>query len=190
MNATFDSAYPNLLRCSSSWRLAMACCSSVMSIPITCPFSPTSFEDDEQQNVATNFEVCSESNVWSVDDKLLAEVVGNYKVPKKSPEYSGGKDALRNWFLKNPLTDERAKDRLFRVRIGFMVNCNGEAGRWQVISKGKGELFEFANMVLDIVKTMPQKWYAAQDKKGNKVDCWQVLEFTLRNGDLTNANYK
>ena len=59
-----------------------------------------------------------------------------------------------------------------------------------MISKGKGELFEFANMVLDIVKTMPQKWSPAEDKKGNKMDCWQVLEFTVSNGALTNANYK
>jgi len=40
------------------------------------------------------------------------------------------------------------------------------------------------------VKTMPQKWSSAEDKKGNKVDCWQVLEFTVSNGALTNANYK
>ena len=159
-------------------------------IVVSSKFSPRSFEEDEAEMAATSFTLCNEAGVWSVEDKQLAEAVGNFKAPKKTPEYEGGKTALRNWFLNQPLTDERAKDRLFRVRIGFMVNCKGEAGRWQVISKGKGELFEFANMVLDIVKTMPQKWSSAQDKKGNKVDCWQVLEFTVSNGRLTNANYK
>lgn len=159
-------------------------------IVVSSKFSPRSFEEDEAEMAATSFTLCNEAGVWSVEDKQLAEAVGNFKAPKKTPEYDGGKTVLRNWFLNQPLTDERAKDRLFRVRIGFMVNCKGEAGRWQVISKGKGELFEFANMVLDIVKTMPQKWSSAQDKKGNKVDCWQVLEFTVSNGRLTNANYK
>lgn len=159
-------------------------------IVVSSKFSPRSFEEDEAEMAATSFTLCNEAGVWSVEDKQLAEAVGNFKAPKKTPEYDGGKTALRNRFLNQPLTDERAKDRLFRVRIGFMVNCKGEAGRWQVISKGKGELFEFANMVLDIVKTMPQKWNSAQDKKGNKVDCWQVLEFTVSNGRLTNANYK
>ena len=159
-------------------------------IVVSSKFSPRSFEEDEAEMAATSFVLCNEANVWSVDDKQLAEAVGNFKAPKKSPEYEGGKTALRNWFLNHPLTDERAKERLFRVRIGFMVNCKGEAGRWQVISKGKGELFEFSNMVLDIVKTMPQKWSSAEGKKGSKVDCWQVLEFTVSNGTLTNANYK
>ena len=159
-------------------------------VVLSSQFSPRSFDEDELELASTGFAVCSDDNVWSVDDKQLAEAVGSFKAPKKTPAYKGDKTALRNWFLNQPLTDERAKDRLFRVRIGFMVNCNGEAGRWQVISKGKGELFEFSNMVLEIVKVMPQNWIAAEDKKGNSVDCWQILEFTVSNGVLTNANYK
>ena len=159
-------------------------------VVMSSQFSPSSFEDDEIALSVADFKICSKANVWSVDDKQLAEVVGNFKVPKKSPEFDGGKTSLRNWFLNHPLTDERAKDRLFRVRIGFMVNCEGEAGCWQLISKNKGELFEFANMVIEIVKTMPQNWTPATDKKGNALDCWQILEFTVSNGILTNANYK
>lgn len=159
-------------------------------VVLSSQFSPRSFEEDEAEITTASFAICNDADIWSVDDKQLAEAVGVFKVPKKTPAYTGDKTALRNWFLNHPLTDERAKDRLFRVRIGFMVNCNGEAGRWQVISKGKGELFEFSNMVLEIVKTMPQNWIAAEDKKGNKVDSWQILEFTVSNGVLTNANYK
>ena len=153
-------------------------------------FSPSSFDDDGGGASLSSFAPCKPTQVFSVDDKLLAEAVGNFKSPKKNPEYEGGKSTFRSWFLNHPLTDERAKDRLFRVHLAFMVNCNGEVGQWQVISKGKGELFEFANMVLELVKTMPQNWQPATDRKGNPVDCWQKMEFTVSNGVLTNGNYK
>ena len=153
-------------------------------------FSPSSFDDDLVAATASAFSPCNPDAVYSVDDKQLAEAVGSYRQPKKSPSYQGGLSTFRNWFLKNPLTDERAKNRLFRVRLAFMVNCKGEVGQWQVISKGKGELYEFANIVLDLVKTMPHNWDPATDRKGNPVDCWQIMEFTVSDGILTNANYK
>lgn len=153
-------------------------------------FSPSSFEDDTRAAEATDFSPCNQSLIYSVDDKQLAEAVGDFKHPKKNPAYQGDKSAFRNWFLNNPLTDERAKNRLFRVRLAFLVNCKGEVGQWQVISKGKGELHEFANIVLQLVKTMPHNWNPATDRKGNPVDCWQIMEFTVSNGILTNGNYK
>ena len=157
-------------------------------IVITSTFSPSNF--DEKENTMPDFVLCNETNIWSVDDKQLAESIGEFPRPKNNPTYKGKKEALRNWFLNHPLTDERAKERLFRVRLGFIVNCKGEAGQWKVISKGKGELFEFANMVKELVETMPQNWEPAKDKKGNPLDCWQILEFTVSDGVLTNANYK
>ncbi|MCR5191703.1 MAG: hypothetical protein K6D59_00225 [Bacteroidales bacterium] len=155
---------------------------------VSSSFSPSGF--DEEDNKDASFDICNEGSIWSVDDKQLAESIGEYPRPKKSPTYKGNKEALRNWFLNHPLTDDRAKERLFRVRLGFLVNCKGEAGQWRVISKGKGELFEFANMVKELVETLPQNWEPATDKKGNPLDCWQILEFTVSDGILTNANYK
>lgn len=157
---------------------------------LSSSFSPSSFDEDSMALAASHFPICNESSVYSVDDRQLAETVGNFRKPKANPAYKGEKGSLRTWFLNHPLTDQRAQDRLFRVRIAFIVNCKGEAGNWQVISKGKGELFEFANMVMEIVKKLPQRWTPATDKKGNPVDCWQILEFTVSNGSLTNANYK
>lgn len=157
---------------------------------LSSKFSPRSFEDDEKALQADAFSLCNAADVWSVDDKQLAETFGKFKSPKKNPYYTGGKDALRNYLNRYPLTDSRAKERLFRVRIGFMVNCNGEAGQWHIINKTRGELNEFANMVLDVVKNMPQNWKPAVDKKGSNVDCWQVIEITVSNGDLSNADYK
>lgn len=153
-------------------------------------FSPTSFDDDLEAAAASSFSPCNPEAVYSVDDKQLAEAVGDFRHPKNNPTYKGDKPTFRSWFLNNPLTDERAKNRLFRVRLAFMVNCNGEVGQWRVISKGKGELYEFANIVLDLVKTMPHNWNPATDRKGNPVDCWQIMEFTVSDGVLTNGNYK
>ena len=157
---------------------------------LSSQYTPRSFEEDAADEEGSDFAPCNAANIWSVDDKQLAEVVGAFNAPKKTPSYLGDKPTLRGYFVNHPLTDDRVKDRLFRVRIGFMVNCNGEAGNWQIISKGKGELHEFAQMVLELVKAMPQNWIPAEDKRGNKVDCWQYLEFTVNNGVLTNANYK
>lgn len=153
-------------------------------------FSPSSFQDDENQREAADFVVCDEANIYSVNDKQLAEVVGTFKSPKKNPAFKSDKSGLRTYFLGHPLTDQRAKERLFRVRIAFLVNCKGRAGNWQIINSPRGELFEFSNMVLDIVRNMPQNWQPATDKKGNPVDCWQILEFTVSEGSLTNADYK
>jgi len=152
-------------------------------------FTPSSFDEDIEET-QDDVQPCFPESVWSVDDEQLAAAVGEFKKPKKSPTYIGGKTPLRNYYLNHPLTDERVKDRLFRVRIGFLVNCNGEVGQWQIINKSTGELYEMATVVLETAKTLPARWEPAEDKKGNKVDCWQILEFTVSNGILTNANYK
>ncbi len=157
---------------------------------LSSQFSPRSFEDDNRQLLSSEVSPCNVADMYSVDDRQLSETVGNFKKPKKSPQYKGGKTLMRNWFANHSLTDDRAKERLFRVKIGFLVNCDGKAAQWQVLNKSKGELFEYCNMVLDVVSGMPQRWEPAEDKKGNKVDCWQVLEFTVSMGSLSNADYK
>ena len=152
-------------------------------------FSPSPFDDDQVASTA-DVTPCHPNAVFSVEDEQLTAAVGKFKKPKKAPAYQGGKTPLRNYYLNHPLTDQRVKDRLFRVRIGFLVTCNGEVGQWQIINKSTGELYEMANIVLETAKTLPATWEPAEDKKGNKVDCWQILEFTVSNGILTNANYK
>lgn len=159
-------------------------------IVVSSRFSPRGFDEEMSLNVADTFSVCNQNVVYAVDYKMLAEAVGKLKVPKKTPEYIPGKDAMRAYFGKHPLTDPRAKERLFRVVVAFVVNCEGKPGEWRIITRGKGELAEYANMVLDVVKNMPRRWNPAIDKKGNPVDCWQVLEFTVSNGLLTSANYR
>lgn len=156
-------------------------------IVVESKFSPSSFDDDAAVN---SLPLCNSEQVYSVADDQLAEAVGKFKTPKQMPAYVGGAREMRIYLARQKLTDERMRDRIFRVKIGFMVNCNGEVGNWQVISKGRGELKEFGLIVLDTVKMLPGKWVPAKDKKGEPVDCWQYIVFTVNNGELTNCSYK
>ena len=127
---------------------------------------------------------CDSENVYSVDKEfLLKEKVGELPVADNNPEFEGGIEALKIYFAENPLIDNKAKDLMFRVSIGFVVNCKGETGNFQILTKGKGELETFANQVLERVNNMPQNWKPAK-KNGKVVDCYQVLSFTIVGGQL------
>ena len=106
------------------------------------------------------------------------------------PTWREGDDALQAWFDNHPLTDPRSKDMIFRTVLGFKVNCRGEAGEWYIASKGKGVLFELSNQVLEIAKQLPNGWTPATDADGNAVDCWQVLQFSITEGQLKCTVYK
>jgi len=106
------------------------------------------------------------------------------------PAWREGDDALQAWFDGHPLTDPRAKDMIMRTMILFKVNCRGEAGDWSIASKGKGVLFELSNQVLEIAKQLPNDWTPATDADGNSVDCWQVLQFSIKEGQLKCTVYK
>ncbi len=106
------------------------------------------------------------------------------------PAWREGDDTLQAWFNGHPLTDPRSKDMIFRTVLGFKVNCRGEAGEWYIASKGKGVLFELSNQVLEIAKQLPNGWKPATDANGNAVDCWQVLQFSITEGQLKCTVYK
>ena len=105
------------------------------------------------------------------------------------PTFKGGLDELKKYFLSNPLTDTKAKDIVFRVHIGFVVNCSGQFGNFQIISKGKGDMQILAQQVLAIAEKMPQYWQAATvDNK--TVDSYQILSFTVVGGALDKVSYR
>jgi hypothetical protein len=128
-------------------------------------------------------------NLFSVDNSFLKEKVGNLPLPDSNPKFKGGVDELKRYFVDNPLTNKNAENIVFRVHIGFLVDCNGNAGNFQLLSKGKGELETLANDVLKIVNYMPQNWETAT-KNEEKVDCYQVLSFTVTSGQLDKVAYK
>ncbi len=134
--------------------------------------------------------ICDGKNIFSVDkESLLKEKVGELPLVDTNPEFEGGIEELKKYFAENPLTDEKAKDMMFRVAIAFVVNCDGKAGNFQIISKGKGTLETLANQVLERVNKMPQNWIAGK-KKGKSVDCYQVLSFSIFSGQLDKVSYR
>ena len=70
-----------------------------------------------------------------------------------------------------------------------MINCNGQTGNFQVVTKGKGDLKELANLVLEIVNKMPSDWISGENS-GQKVDCYQILNFTVIQGSLEKVSYR
>ena len=131
---------------------------------------------------------CKE-NVFSVEHSLLQEIMGELPIPKTNPTFIGGIEELQKYFIPNPLTDEKAKSMFFKVHIGFLVNCEGKAGNFVVISRGKGDLETYANQVLSIVSKMPQQWQPAT-KKQKPVDCYQVISITVKEGKLEKISYR
>lgn len=131
---------------------------------------------------------CAET-IYAVDDFLLKEKIGAKPAPTAGPTFRGGIEELKKYFLANPLTDERVQKLVFRVGIGFLVNCQGKAGSPVIVTKGRGDLETFANQVLAVVNKMPQNWQAAT-VDGKTVDSYQVLSFTVLNGQLDRVSCK
>ncbi|MFA7446671.1 MAG: hypothetical protein WCY89_12055 [Flavobacteriaceae bacterium] len=120
---------------------------------------------------------------------LLKEKIGELPEPDTNPTFEGGVEELKKYFADRPLTDERIKEAVFRVAIAFVVDCNGNAGNFMIVTKGKGLAETFANQVLERVNKMPQNWKPAT-KNGEKVDCYQVLSFTVTSGQLDKVTYR
>lgn len=131
---------------------------------------------------------CSQT-IYSVDDFLVKEKFGDLTLPTTNPSFTGGLDELKKYFIANPLTDEKATQMVFRVSIAFVVTCDGKAGNFVIVTKGKGDLATYANQVLAIVNSMPQNWQPAT-VDGKPVDCYQVLSFTAASGQLDKVSYR
>jgi hypothetical protein len=144
----------------------------------------TTFPADSITKVSS----CSQT-IYSVDDFLVKERFGENVKPSTNPTFNGGLDELKKYFTDNPLTDEKATQMMFRVKIAFIINCEGKAGNFEIVTKGKGDLATYANQVLAIVNKMPQNWQAAT-VDGEPVDCYQALSFTALSGNLDKVSYR
>jgi hypothetical protein len=160
-----------------------------------CPFGLT-FKTANNINKVETFPTdvivkvtnCSQT-IYSVDDFLVKEKFGENAKPSTNPTFTGGLDELKKYYVANPLTDEKATQIVFRVTIAFVVTCDGKAGNFVIVTKGKGDLATYANQVLAIVNKMPQSWQPATvDRK--PVDCYQVLSFTAASGQLDKVSYR
>ena len=133
------------------------------------------------------FVTCSKKISYTVDDLDLRKKVGmDLAFPLSNPTYFGGDEALKKYFLTNPLNHSKT----FITIIGFAVNCKGQTGNFLIASNGQGEMLTLSEQVLEIVKKMPQKWKPATSADGKPVDSYQVIQFTIVKGKFRDVYYK
>lgn len=123
-----------------------------------------------------NFTVCNG------DENIL-----QYFNLDKGPVYPGEKSTVMNTFLSNykPIKGEN-EDGLIRIR--FIVNCEGKAGRFRVIQAGydyQEKEFDkkIISQLLTITKEIP-KWEILHDEQ-KPVDYYMYLIFKMTDGHLT-----
>ncbi|HBF87747.1 MAG TPA: hypothetical protein DDX39_03810 [Bacteroidales bacterium] len=135
------------------------------------------------------FTICDEKNIYSVDNYQLRAVLKDIKEPKSTPEYEGGTLEIRRYFDKITLDHSENSEQVFRSYISFIVNCEGQVGNYNILGNQPDSLRVLEEKIIEKLKKMPNLWSIAENK-GNKVDCYQVLVFTVLNGTFTNIFYK
>ena len=141
-----------------------------------------------QQNPTTVLEPVKPCNeqLYAPEDADLIKTLGTkLPYPSKKPMYTGGLNALRAYLTPHNLTDAAVQGRTFRVRVAFLVNCEGKAGNFQIVSPSVGDMDPYAQKVLEITSKMPEGWNAATlGSPAKPIDCYQVITFTVVDGKL------
>ena|SRR5688572_25018356 len=123
-----------------------------------------------------------EFKVCNGDDKIL-----QYFNLGKGPVYSGEKSKILNTFKSKyqPITD---KNQNGLIRIRFIVNCEGKAGRFRVLQSDynyqeKNFNKEIVSQLLNITKEI-ENWEVFK-RNEVPVDYYMYLIFKITDGQLT-----
>ena len=105
----------------------------------------------------------------------------------EGPVYESEKPALVHRFTSNYQAPE-GNSQSGMVRIRFVVNCGGKAGRFRIIQSDENyEPFEFdtsiTDQLLNITKSI-ENW-KIQYREETPVDYYMYLVFKIRNGQIT-----
>jgi hypothetical protein len=126
----------------------------------------------------TNFAACDSSNVYRIDDPLLAEKgFADSPIVESNPQFPGKGEALQKFFDEKLKLSEEAKSLFVRLHIKFTVSCKGKVGNFKILSPAAPEL---AQEILKVAEQMPD-WEAGQ-VKGKAVDAHTKLAFTVSQG--------
>jgi hypothetical protein len=105
----------------------------------------------------------------------------------KGPVYSGEKPKLLKWFKSNykPLKDTTQNG---YIRIRFIVNCKGKAGRFRLIQSDfnyQETSFDekITSQLLRITKDVDD--WLVLDRNGNPIDYYMYLIFKINEGDIS-----
>lgn len=138
---------------------------------------------------ANAFKICNDKDIYAVDNFQLKNALGKIKEPKTAPQYDGGTLEIRRYFNRIQINPEKSQGKVFRSYISFIVTCEGQIGNYQILGNQPDSVRVLEEEILEKLKTMPNLWSTAE-YKGEKVDCYQVLVFTVLNGTFSNIFYK
>jgi hypothetical protein len=126
-----------------------------------------------------DFKLCNPDKIYATNDYLYKDsYFKEFEKVNDFPKYAGGLDSIQKFFNTNVLLTGDETQIVARYHIVFVVNCNGELGRFELKSKQ----FAGYDKILDACKKMP-KWIPAQ-KDNNNIDCYVRLGFTNQAGKL------
>jgi hypothetical protein len=142
------------------------------------------------QSDTVTIQPCNSKQLYCVDNFLLIEKLGEkVKVIKNTPQYEGESAEIVKYFTPIEINKDKAKDLVFRMYVSILINCKGEVGEYKIISESEENSKYVEDTILEFLKKMPNKWKPAK-YKGEDVDCYQVIVFTILNGMITNIFYK
>ena len=168
---------------------------------ISCHSEKKSSTDSRYDNIKLEKEPSRESKYlrW-VDDIEFDPVVDDdgFKVCQgddqiiqyfnnsQGVEYEGEKPAIDKAFQENYDASKAAKESGL-IRIRFIVNCEGETGRFRVLSMDEAyneKPFDasITQQLLEITKRL--KGWKPKVYRGRKVDYYQYLIFKIQNGEI------
>ena len=156
----------------------------VVILALTCFVLPASILHAQNEGDA-KFAVCDSSNVYRIDDPMLAEKgFADSPVVESISQFPGKVEALQKFFDEKLKLSEEAKNLFVRVHIKFTVSCKGKVGVFRILSPAVPEL---AQEILKVAEQMPD-WEAGQ-AKGKAVDSHTKLAFTVSQGRVK-VSYK
>lgn len=126
-----------------------------------------------------DFKLCNPDKIYATDDYLYKDsYFKDFEKVKDFPKYPGGIDSIQQFFDTNvSLTDEETQI-IAKYHVIFIVNCNGDLGRFELKSKQ----FAGYEKIMNACRKM-NKWIPAKIKKNN-IDCYVRLGFTNKEGKL------
>ena len=128
--------------------------------------------DPAKASYNTDFLVCDEHQIY------------NYYNPEKAT-YSKGKNKLREFIMNN--YDKKSYTDSGYLNIHFVINCNGETGRYKVYENDLNlEPYSFhpdlKTQLLELTKKLGR--WNPNVIRGQKKDAYMYISYKLKNGEI------
>lgn len=147
-------------------------------------FFSCKFKNEKQETIDN---ITFDPTKDSPDFSLCNEKTKQYFNDSNGLIYEGEKPVLEKIFYtkyNSSIVDKKTG----LIRIRFLVNCEGEAGRFRLLSMNENyeeEMFDakITNQLLKITKSL--KGWGIKKHKGKPINYYQYLIFVLQNGEIT-----